>query len=73
MIMVIYAVLVLILSEDVLPRLVIDVEDLDKIDSNIIEERAEIVEDFLRETGCKDVQVIFKVSTTILGIPCRIT
>ena len=51
-------VYILILTKGVLSRLVISEADLDSIDRHIIEEKASLVDYFLRDTGCKGVRVI---------------
>ena len=43
--------------KSMLSRLVITESELDDIDSHIIEQKASIVDDFLRESDCKGVKV----------------
>ena len=48
---------ILSLMKSMLSRLVITESELDDIDSHIIEQKASIVDDFLRESDCKGVKV----------------
>ena len=48
---------ILSLMKSMLSRLVVTESELDDINSQIIEQKASIVDDFLRESDCKGVKV----------------